>query len=327
MARSSGGRYAARVVWCVALVLLVCSAGIASDNKGDDDKKQKHPSGCPSSCADWSPCTLDFCESGACVHTPLTGAACDDGDACTENDRCREGGCEGSPRTCADGFACTTDACVDGGCVHDASDASCGGGQECLVTTCAPARADADERGCVTSLVATGAACAQDDEPCTDDMCRSGRCAHEEVVPVDSCAPIREPFHRARELLALADALGRALATHIDRSGGGPSVGPTRGAEDDLEASVQALGGESAVHVARTRFPFDTTSQRRARAAAVILRRTPGELARALRRVRRNAGAKPPAAMREQGDALVEGIRRLRGTLVRMTQLRQTISR
>ena len=48
-------------------------------------------SGAKEKCNDNNPCTADYCDpvSGVCTNEPLLGAACDDGNKCTENDVCK----------------------------------------------------------------------------------------------------------------------------------------------------------------------------------------------------------------------------------------------
>src|SRR5262249_12156863 len=62
-----------------------------------------------------------------CTHTNNL-AACDDGNACSVNDTCRNGTCAGGPpRDCNDQNACTVDSCDPAtGCRHDAAP-SCAG--------------------------------------------------------------------------------------------------------------------------------------------------------------------------------------------------------
>jgi RHS repeat-associated protein len=55
------------------------------------------PSCAPPSCDDGNPCTSDACVAGVCTHTPVpNGAACSDGNACTQTDSCQAGACSGS---------------------------------------------------------------------------------------------------------------------------------------------------------------------------------------------------------------------------------------
>lgn len=69
-------------------------------------------------CDDQNPCTGGYCVSGECNYLYLNGAACDDADLCTDNDKCLDGDCIGDDITCADGNNCTADKCKEGDCVH-----------------------------------------------------------------------------------------------------------------------------------------------------------------------------------------------------------------
>ncbi len=74
-------------------------------------------------CDDGNPCTEDSCDSGGCVHTPLDGTPCDDGDFCTGTEVCVAGTCESSGDPCAAPTVCNVDRCVgcrnDGDCPDD----------------------------------------------------------------------------------------------------------------------------------------------------------------------------------------------------------------
>jgi hypothetical protein len=109
-------------------------------------------------CDDFDPCTRDdVCQGGICAGVdemsptctapddchdagvcdrqlarciaPLRadGASCDDGSACTTDDRCDDGRCAGgAPVDCDDDYVCTTDRCdADAGCRHEAAPGSC----------------------------------------------------------------------------------------------------------------------------------------------------------------------------------------------------------
>ena len=83
------------------------------------------------SCADDEPCTDDTCDPQAgCVHNPGTGAPCSDGDACTTQDTCAAGACDGGPALpCNDGNLCTADTCDPvKGCVFVPAPDCCGNG-------------------------------------------------------------------------------------------------------------------------------------------------------------------------------------------------------
>ena len=65
-------------------------------------------------------CTDDSCNtSTGCVHVANTGT-CDDGNACTTNDTCAAGSCQGGGTiSCNDGNVCTADSCDPSiGCVN-----------------------------------------------------------------------------------------------------------------------------------------------------------------------------------------------------------------
>jgi hypothetical protein len=62
-------------------------------------------------CDDSNPCTADsFGADGGCVHAPLTGPSCDDGDACNGTaDACVAGVCRGNPGTLREDFSTALD--------------------------------------------------------------------------------------------------------------------------------------------------------------------------------------------------------------------------
>lgn len=64
--------------------------------------------------ADDEACTDDLCEEGVTVHVAKAdGEPCDDGDGCTQTDRCQSGACAGSdPLICAGDTVCVEGACV-----------------------------------------------------------------------------------------------------------------------------------------------------------------------------------------------------------------------
>lgn len=165
------------------------------------------------SCDDGDPCSIDrFDPEEGCVHHPAPyGTRCDDGQACTDVDRCAAGVCrglpsdtayapgacyewvcdaEGVPRvvplplyaSCApadpDGNACVDPewGTCDGNhrCIAGRPLADCNDDNSCTVDTCDPGRDPADP--CQHLLRADGAACA-DGDPCTlSDTCQRGVC-------------------------------------------------------------------------------------------------------------------------------------------------------
>lgn len=157
--------------------------------------------GDPLPCNDNLPCTTDSCSGGLCVHTvttgcliagacwseaqprpdtpcfacepaksttawsPLSGTPCNDGDACTANDTCAVGVCQGGPpppEICDNGL---DDNC-DG--KTDLADLACGGITPCTYhTDCYP------ERVCAVWQTTGQARCS---DPCAGDSdCGAGR--------------------------------------------------------------------------------------------------------------------------------------------------------
>jgi hypothetical protein len=128
---------------------------------------------------DGGACTTARCEAdtGWCVTEVLEGEACDDGSACTFDDRCdADGVCQGEDALCDDGDPCTWDGCdpQDGSCRHEPHDGvTCDDGDpctlddHCLDGDCVGAPLDCD-----------------DGDPCTEDLCpvQGDACAH---VPLD----------------------------------------------------------------------------------------------------------------------------------------------
>jgi hypothetical protein len=196
--------------------------------------------------ADDDPCTADTCVGGQCLGVPLvsvcqiagtcvpsgqtaagnscllcdpaqslttwtprSGVACDDGNACSEDDTCDSGSCAGVwGGPCDDNEPCTSDSCDPGvGCVHAAiaapctdsdlcttsdsclagqckgqplSVTACDDGQPCTLDTCLA------WYGC--SHTPTMASC-DDGSSCTSgDHCEAGRC----IAKVVTCACVED---------------------------------------------------------------------------------------------------------------------------------------
>ncbi|MBI3203074.1 MAG: hypothetical protein HYZ29_16170, partial [Myxococcales bacterium] len=114
---------------------------------------------CPPSIDDGNACTADACEpsTGVVTHTPLTGTACNDENACTQTDTCQAGTCTGSnPVTCS-----PLDQCHDAG-------------------TCNPTTG-----ACTNPAKADGASC-NDESACTaGESCNAGSCGGGTAVPID----------------------------------------------------------------------------------------------------------------------------------------------
>ena len=138
-------------------------------------------SGAPLGCDDDNECTVDSCDPAVgCEYSPLTGTACDDGDACTADDACSGGKCSPQgPILCFDDNDCTEDACDSAsGCTFTAIGGDCDDGD-----------------ACTTSDVCAGGACGgapvtcADGDKCTADVCdtATGKC-HNPTLPGCACA-------------------------------------------------------------------------------------------------------------------------------------------
>jgi MYXO-CTERM domain-containing protein len=96
--------------------------------------------------------TCEVCDPAQSVDSwtvKADGETCDDGSACTSNDTCQSGTCQGGQTTtCNDNNPCTSDVCdvVTGQCVADPTQ--------------------------------DGASCPDDGLSCTSDLCSSGVCEH-----------------------------------------------------------------------------------------------------------------------------------------------------
>ncbi len=150
-------------------------------------------------CDDDNPCTYDLCDEALdqCRHT-LSSGPCDDRDACTANDYCRDGACRaGTVLSCDDGNPCTNDVCNSTtGCRHDTNTRSCDDGNPCT-----------EGDGCTDGVCTAGenytcAACTSDADCAPHDdgqvcngtlFCFEGRCSIDprtvvECPPASACA-------------------------------------------------------------------------------------------------------------------------------------------
>lgn len=152
--------------------------------------------------------TVDSCQTGACnpidgsctAIPAIQGTVCDDDSACTTNDGCSNGLCEGTPVGCrpfdqchvagtcdpaagcstptaTDGTSCDdrnvctqTDACQDGSC-RGSDPVTCSARDQCHVAgTCDPLE------GCSNPDIADGTACDDANVCALGDICQSGVC-------------------------------------------------------------------------------------------------------------------------------------------------------
>lgn len=155
-------------------------------------------------CDDKNPCTDDVCEKGVgCVFIP-NSAPCDDGNACTGKDQCKEGQCVGGAFIlCDDGNPCTTDTCDPiKGCVYTPNNLPCDDGNACTTSDLCqegkcvggPAPNCDDGNICTTDTCDPKEGCkhsfntekCDDGNACTDgDMCKDGKCVGGKAVVCD----------------------------------------------------------------------------------------------------------------------------------------------
>ncbi len=87
-------------------------------------------------CDDSEPCTDDACDASGsgCVFT-ASAKSCDDGNVCTQGDKCGNKVCNsGATKVCTDGNACTDDSCdQDSGCKFTTNFNPCDDGNVCTV--------------------------------------------------------------------------------------------------------------------------------------------------------------------------------------------------
>ena len=99
----------------------------------------------------------------ACSPPGMDGTDCSDGDACTTNDTCYGGVCEGGALLeCDDGNDCTDDDCLATvGCVYSYNMSPCDDGDACT---------EADTCSAGNCMGGPALDC-DDDDVCTDDSC------------------------------------------------------------------------------------------------------------------------------------------------------------
>jgi hypothetical protein len=173
-------------------------------------------------CNDDNDCTEDSCneQTDTCFYAKAgNGQACDDGSACTADDTCFNGQCQGGEETeCADDNACTDDSCdaATGECVFAPNVAPCDDANFCTtgdvcaagVCTGGPGNGCDDGNGCtVDQCDEETDSCSYENEAdglvCDDglfctlgDVCTAGACAGPEenlcddgnVCTKDSCS-------------------------------------------------------------------------------------------------------------------------------------------
>ncbi len=172
-------------------------------------------------CSDGNPCTADTCDeaTGRCESAPAPdGTRCDDGDACTMDDRCHLGGCFGVALRCDDGDPCTAESCdpASGLCVSgEAPDGTpcddadgCTRGDICIAGLCNGEARDCDDQNACTADACLDGVCVHaatpdcvpcltaadcgDGDPCTADVCLAGVCTWSLIPGCTGCTADEE---------------------------------------------------------------------------------------------------------------------------------------
>lgn len=292
-------------------------------------------------CNDDVPCTRDQCVGGSCRFEPRS-ERCDDG-TCSIGE-CRPEAAGADLRGCVavpvlegdactdDGWSCTEDVCRAGTCVHAGVDERCTPSDTCGTAVCFPGFPTADTAGCAPGTpMPDGGACAGDDDPCTDDQCARGACAHPNVPDRRTCEPVVPAYRRATALRGAAAALTGVLAASATDGG---VAARTRELLDarlaaiagDLDVVVGILGGQRPVNGS------GSVAQRRARTSLPL---AGGLVSRArsmvtLVKTGRRAGAVSPAAagtLSAPARALLAGAKALKRDLRRIQRISRVFAR
>lgn len=174
-----------------------CTSVVLTGGCSDDDactdvdlcvNGQCVPGG-PLECNDDEPCTLDSCGPlVGCVNSIVDGD-CEDGNACTSDDSCKAGTCQGELVACDDGELCTSDYCDPvNGCVFQPNALNCEDGDSCTLADqcCHPGLGDCTLGTCISGeqdpLCCDEDPECDDDDPCTNDACAAGYCG---FTPLD----------------------------------------------------------------------------------------------------------------------------------------------
>jgi hypothetical protein len=374
---------------CVGTTTVVCQpndqclqAGTCVPATGRCSDGPPRPDDTP--CTDGDACTLsDTCEEGVCTAGPERN--CADDIACTD-DRCAGGICFNDPvdSRCApgecmtarcdptaagadaggcvselspvgidctdDGIACTEDVCTAAGCVHRPLDDRCTPDNACASATCDPSNPGADQAGCLTIPgPAEGGECDEDDDPCTNDVCTAGDCAHQPAGDPASCRPVEGPYRRAKSLLQFTQGLQASVSADVT-----PDATPSEssrqsllerldGVETDLEIIVRTLSGRAtttsvvALLTPRGNKPDTPTlgltiAQQRGRIAFTQVKSTPAKVNQflsllALAKRRAEVSATTFRELRSRGRSLLAGTKALKRDLKRLQRVNRVFAR
>lgn len=134
------------------------------------------------SCNDSNPCTIDTCNvQGSCVFKPSVGLGCDDGNACTNDDKCdASASCAGNLSSCDDKNACTSDTCdAVTGCKNSLTSGACDDGNTCT-----------EGDLCKQGVCSPGKDKCDDGNACTVDSCNNetAKCIHTPQPFASTCS-------------------------------------------------------------------------------------------------------------------------------------------
>lgn len=184
----------------------------------------------PLDCEDENPCTTDTFDPniGTCGYVPSEGS-CEDGSACTDNDRCVDGSCVGRAIVCDDRIECTRDLCdMSVGCVVVGDDSKCVDADPCTLDKCSdegcenPPAPDGhicgDVVACATAEICVFRQCIEvaipDGAPCDDaDECTvSDQCADQVC---EGTGISRPPATLARTTMVEGTTSGSLVGDHL----------------------------------------------------------------------------------------------------------------
>jgi hypothetical protein len=280
-------------------------------------------------------CTDDVCTGGGCLHVPID-SRCQTGDGC-QPAACSPDRRDADARGCTLGPAPTGPPAGSGGSGGSPSPGDPGVSDQ--KPTGDEGNGDEGNQGHADDLAAGAQTCAEDGDPCTDDVCQDTRCVHVQVPEAATCATVKASFRKALGLAALARTLMAAVQNaHAETAQPIASVTTAIGrlghVEADLHGAVLALSGKATTAAASAPtagFP-ETTGQARARIAFTHVLRTPQQIQSFLSvvseaRTRAELGGTTSQTLRRRGRLLLRGTKTLKGDLKRIRQVSHTFAR
>jgi hypothetical protein len=293
-------------------------------------------------------CTTDHCLAGVCDHAPVD-ALCDQGDCvlgvCTPGaPGADKRGCVATPvaegEMCTDdGFSCTDDTCSSGACLHVPIASRCVPPDDCTSAVCQPGEPTADAAGCIPGPgLEEGQECAEDGEPCTNDLCRTGTCAHDDVPDTVTCEPVTRAFRQALALEGLARRLVANVVEAFSPNASGPAI-TTKGSmvahltpvTASLEEVSRILAGKAPLPPTEGRAHGvpKTLAQLRADASIQELKKKSAEVRAFLRlaataKRKRQIPREAARTLRSTGRLVLERVRKLNKELRRLRRISQT---